>query len=336
MVRSASLTGYAELARQVGLDPDAMLRRAGLNPRHLADPDTPISTSGVRQLLEASADASGVEDFALRLASTRRLSNLGPISVVMREARTAREALDNLCRYMRFINAALLTRVEEHEDLSVVHQQMLIDRRGSMRQSTEIGIGVLFRAIAELLGPNWKPRAVCLEHRAPDGPTIHNALFGVPVEFNADFNGIVCATKDLSAPLPAADSRMAPYARRFLEQALSSAGESSTHDVRRVIIALLPSGRCTADQVASTLGMDRRTLHRHLLAEGTNFSLLLGSVRSEFASRHIVDSDHSLAELADLLGFSSPSAFAFWFRKNFGMTASTWKQHQGRRPKRSG
>ena len=44
MARSASLGGYAELARHVGLNPDAMLRQVGLNPRHLADPDMPIST----------------------------------------------------------------------------------------------------------------------------------------------------------------------------------------------------------------------------------------------------------------------------------------------------
>lgn len=149
------------------------------------------------------------------------------------------------------------------------------------------------------------------------------------MEFNADFNGIVCATHQLSSPLPPSDSRMALYARRILDNALSSTGEGSAHNVRRTIIAFLPTGRCTADQVAKTLGMDRRTLHRHLLAEGTNFSLLLRTVRSEFASRHLIDSDSSLAEVADLLGFSTPSTFGFWFRKNFGMTASMWKLCQG-------
>jgi AraC-like DNA-binding protein len=332
MLRSASLTGYAELARGVGLDPDAMLRRAGLNSRHLADPDTPISARAVRQLLEACAAASGTEDFGLQLARTRKLSNLGPISAVMREARTAREAVDNLCRYMRLLNAELLTGIEEYEDVSIIREEILTDSRGPVRQSIEMAIGVLYRIIAELLGPDWKPKAVCFEHRQPHGPTIHRSMFRVAVEFNASFNGIACATRDLNASLTDADSRLAPYARRLLDQALSYAGESSTYSARQVIIALLPLGRCTVDQVAKTLGMDRRTLHRHLLAEGTNFSLLLRAVRSEFASRHILDSDHSLAELADLLGFSNPSSFAFWFRQNFGMTASSWKQRQGRGP----
>lgn len=330
MTRSASLGGYAELARHLGLNPDAMLRRVGLNPQHLSDPDMPINTVSVRELLEASAAASGTEDFGLQLARDRRLSNLGPISAVMREAPTAREALDVLCRYVRLLNAALLTRIEDHEDLSVVREDVLTDEPGAVRQSIEMAVGVLYGMIAELVGSGWKPRRVCFEHRPPHGPTIHRAMFGVEVEFNASFNGIVCAARDLMAPLSATDSRLSPYARRFLDQALSTAGESSTYNARQIITALLPSGRCTADQVAKHLVVDRRTLHRHLIAEGTTFSLLLRTVRSEFASRHILDSDRSLAELADLLGFSTPSAFAFWFRKNFGMTVSNWKQR--RRP----
>ena len=328
MLRSAGLTGYVDLARHVGLNPDAMLRKAGLNPRHLAEQDTPISSLGARQLLEASAAASGTEDFGLQLARTRRLSNLGPISAVLREASTAREALEELCRYMRLLNAALLIRIEDHEDLSIIRGEVLSDERASVRQSVELTIGVLYNIVAELKGPGWKPRTVCFEHRRPLGPTIHRTMFGVAVEFNANFNGIVCATHDLSSPLSAGDSRLAPYARRFLDQALSTAAESATHNARQVIIALLPSGRCTADQVAKHMGMDRRTLHRHLIGEGTNFSLLLRAVRSEFASRHIRDSDRSLVELAELLGFSSPSALAFWFRKTFGMTVSMWKKSE--------
>ncbi|MGH8788384.1 MAG: helix-turn-helix transcriptional regulator, partial [Cupriavidus necator] len=146
------------------------------------------------------------------------------------------------------------------------------------------------------------------------------------VEFNASFNGIVCAARDLAVPIPGNDYRMAPYVRRFLDQALSDSVESATHTVRHVVVAMLPSGRCTSDQVAKHLGVDRRTLHRRLSAEGVSFFSLLQSIRAELASRQILDSDRSLAELADLLGFSSASAFAFWFRKHFGMTVSKWKQ----------
>lgn len=326
LMRSASLTGYEELARHYGLNPEVMLRKAGLHPRCLLDPDLPISTMAVRQLLEDSALAAGVEDFGLQLAADRRLSNMGPISVVMREAENARQALESLCRYMRLINASLLARIEDHGDTVLIREEILITDKRPVRQSIEISVGVLYRTLKELLGPTWRPRSVSFEHRPPRSATCHKALFGMPVEFNASFNGIVCTVRDLDAPMPANDYQMAPYARRFLDRALSGSDESATNTVQQVVAALLPSGRCTSDQVAKHLGVDRRTLHRRLSAEGTNFLPLLQSVRAELASRQILEGDRTLAELADLLGFSSSSAFAYWFRRHFGMTVSRWRQ----------
>ncbi len=329
VIRSASLSGYVELARSLGLNPQAMMRKTGLSPRCLDDPETPISVIAVRQLLEASAQAAGVDDFGLQLARGRRLSNLGPISVVLREEPTARQALDTLVRYLRLLNASLLTLVEDHADIVIIREEFLIDGAGSIRQSIELAVGVMHRILVELLGPAWKPRRVCFAHRPPRDLASHRALFGIAPEFNSSFNGIVCASKDLTARLPTHDSGMSPYARRFLDQAMSTAHGNTIDSARQLIAALLPGGRCTADQVAQHLGVNRRTLHRHLQAQGETFSSLISSIRSEFAVRQIRDSDRSLGELAELLGFSGPSPFAFWFRQKFGCTVSKWRNTHG-------
>lgn len=328
VIRSASLRGYPELASALGLQPQAMLRRAGLSPRCMEDPETPISVTAVGQLLEASARAAGIDDFGLRLARERRLSNLGPISVVLREEPTARQALDTLGRYLRLLNASLLTQVEDHGELVVVREDVLLQGAASVRQSIELAIGVMFRILAELLGPTWKPRRVCFTHRPPADLSTHNALFRTALEFNAPFNGIVCHARDLAAPLPVTESGMSPLARRMLDQAMSSLRGDTTASARQLIAALLPGGRCTADQVALHLGVDRRTLHRHLRADGTHFSALMASIRREFAQRQLRDSDRSVAELAELLGFSGASAFAYWFRQQHGCTVTQWRARQ--------
>lgn len=327
VIRSASLSGYVELASRLGLNPHAMMRKAGLNPRCLDDPETPISVTAVRELLESSAKAAGVEDFGLQLARGRRLANLGPISIVLREEPTAREALDTLSRYLRLLNASLLTRIEDHGDTVIVREEFLMDGTSSVRQSMELAVGVMYRILGELLGTEWKPRRVCFSHRPPHDMRSHRALFGPSVEFNSSFNGVVCAARDLAAALPNAETGMAPYARRFLEQALSKSRTNTSDAARQLVAALLPGGRCTADQVAQHLAMDRRTLHRHLQTDGETFSSLMKSVRAEFALRQIQDSDRSMAELAELLGFSGPSALAFWFRRTFGCTVSAWREN---------
>lgn len=328
VIRSASLHGYSELAASVGLQPQRMLRQAGLDPRVLEQPEALLRVSAVRALLESSAAQSGAEDFGLRLAQGRRLSNFGPIAIVLQEAPTGRAALESLVRYLRLLNASLLTRIEDHGNLVLIREEFVWAGGQPMRQSMELAIGVMHGVLQELLGPKWRARSVCLMHRAPRDAATHRAMFGAGLEFNASFNGIVCAAADLQRPLTPRVSGLGGYARQFLEQALSRTQADTSDTVRQLIVALLPGGRCTADQVAQHLGVDRRTLHRHLQAEGHSFSSLLQIVRSEFAARQIRDSDRTLAELADLLGFSSASAFAHWFKQSQGCTVSAWRARQ--------
>lgn len=326
VVRSASLNGYIELAQSLQLDPRAQLRRVGLQLRSLEAPETPIPAEAVRRLLEASAEASGVEDFGLRLASRRNLSNLGPISLVLKEEPTARQALDTLCRYLRLLNASLITRIDEHGSTVVIREEMLVAPTGSMRQAVELAIGVMYRILRDLLGPRWQPLQVCFMHRPPHNPSDHRHFFNAPVSFNAEFNGIVCEAQDLGTPLPGTNPEMARFARQYLDHALSRQHQRVQDTVRQLIAALLPGGRCTAQQVAQHLCVDRRTLHRHLQREGLSFLDLLQSVRLELVVRQVRDSDLPVSEVAALLGFGSASAFAHWFRTAHGCSVTAWRQ----------
>jgi transcriptional regulator GlxA family with amidase domain len=98
--------------------------------------------------------------------------------------------------------------------------------------------------------------------------------------------------------------------------------------VRQLMVVLLPGGRCTSQRVAQHLGVDRRTLHRHLERENTTFSGLLQETRVTLAQRLVGRTAQPLAGVALLMGFASPSAFAYWFNRSFGCGARVWRQRQ--------
>lgn len=326
VVRSASLSGYAELAWSLGLDASAMLRRAGLQPRSLSDPETPISTQAVRRLLEDSARASGAEDFGLCLAARRSLSNLGPLSLVLKEEPSARAALDTLCRYLCLLNASLVTQLEEADGLLRISEDLLAEPGAQQQQSMQLAVGVMHRTLQELLGSRWQPLWVGLRQAPVRDPERFERFFGARVVFGAHFNGIVCRASDLAQGRTGSHTPMAAFARRYLDGELSRGERSAQTTIRQLITALLPGGRCTAQQVALHLGVDRRTLHRHLSAEGTDFSTVLQAVRLEMAGQQLRQSQRPVAEVAALLGFSSPSTFAYWFRQSFGCSAREWRR----------
>lgn len=96
--------------------------------------------------------------------------------------------------------------------------------------------------------------------------------------------------------------------------------------VRQRVMALLPGGGCTAALVARHLGVDRRTLHRHLAAQGQSFSGLLQELRRNWVHKHVRHGQLPLADCVSLLGFASQSAFAYWFRCQFGGSVSWWRR----------
>jgi AraC-like DNA-binding protein len=322
LIRSASLTHYAEVARQAGLDPSRMLREFGLPPRCLKEPELLIPIDAVRGLLEASAERSGVEGFGLLMAEARRLSNLGPLGLLIREQPTMRLALEALVRYSNRLNEALFLTIEESQEVVVLREELIVGGSGSVRQSTELAIGVAFRMLRTFLGPEWRPRRVCFAHDAPTDRSIHERVFGRNVEFGHDFNGIVCARADLDVVNPDADPVVARLARQMLEANPASKAADMSTRVRELIVMLLGTGTCTIDRVAQHLGIDRRTIHRRLANEGATFSGLVEAVRRELAERYVKEPNRSLAEVSSLLGFSAPSGFSRWYRQRFNVKPS--------------
>src|SRR5262249_19727045 len=104
--------------------------------------------------------------------------------------------------------------------------------------------------------------------------------------------------------------------------------------IRECINVMLPSGLCSADRVAHRLGVDRRTIHRHLSKEGETFSSLLESVRTELVTRYFNNRDQPLSSIAGMLGFSGLSSFSRWYRIKFGHNASEWRRDEVGKPVR--
>lgn len=324
LIRSACLTSFPEVARSLGLQPLRLLEASGIDRRCLEDPDIRLPTGALGQLLEISARTAQVDDFGLRLAQTRNLSVLGPVGLLVREEPTVRDALGSLIRYIRLHNEALHLRLDESEGEAAIRVEIRMDHPVPLRQGMELAVGVAHRLLGSMIGPHWRPQ-VCFAHAAPPSLDSHRRAFGGRVRFSHEFNGIVCSSRDLDRALPQSDPTLARYARQHLDALLAQPGASIGDKVKQLVWLQLPSGHCKIERVARHMGTDRRTLHRRLAREGTTFSAIVEQVRAEVVSRSLDGSDRPLGVFAEMLGFSSLSAFSRWFRGRFEASPSKWK-----------
>lgn len=335
LVRAACLTNYREVATASGLNPVRMLLDAGLSPGVLEEPDLMIPVEAVGRLLHASAEQSGNRAFGLCMARSRQLSNLGAVGLLIRDQVTLRDSLQILMRYQSLLNGALSLTIEEHGDVVLIREAVLA---GGVHQPTlqrvELVLGVTVRLIRQLLGLEWQPRRVCLEHAAPADLSVHTQVFACPIEFGADFNGIVCNRADLDSRNPAADPAMIRYAQKLLDDSLRLSESRILDDVRRTIFLLLPTGRCSIEKVSEHLGVVPRTVQRRLAEHDQSFSSMLNDIRKELAARYVYESNRTLTDIAECLGFTAPSSFSRWYQAQFGISAKESRVRRQRESKR--
>lgn len=318
-VTSAALTGYAELATQLGLDLESLARDTETPLEAFHSPDLRIPAGNAARLYALAAERSGDESFGLRLASQRDLSNWGAVGLVIQQQPTLGGALEAVRRFIGYQNEAArlaLSRQGEVVELRAAFA-FQVDSE-AYRQSIELAVAILHRNLRTVTGPAWRPLAVSFRHGPPRSLALHRRVFETEVAFNQSFDGLLCAVANLELPIPGADPLAAARLETVLLQQTDRPEESLADRVRELIAVRLPYGGSDRAVVARALGLSLRTLQRRLADEGVSFAGLLDEMRSRLARRYLETSSRSLSEIADLLGYSSQAAFTHWYVTRHG------------------
>jgi AraC-like DNA-binding protein len=324
--RAAVLNKFAEVTQSLNLDPFLLLDRAGIPRKALHDPDMRISADRTAHVLEIAANEAAVDDLGLRMAENRRISTLGPLWLALREEPTLRRALQVLMRFLHLQNEASKVQLEEHTDIAIASIHWVGRESGeSVRQTTELSVAMFRHVLQELLGPEWKPQRICFSHSVCKNPLAYQRFFNAPVQFSAEFDGIVLARRDLDQSITQSDPALAKYTRQYLDSITGDQEVKLSDKVRQMVYALLPAGDCSVDTIAKSLGIDRSTLRRKLAPSGDTFSSIVDSIRVELAVRYL-SGQRPLAEVTLLLGFSEQSVLTRWFTRRFGCGPSAWRK----------
>ena len=173
------------------------MRAHDLDPSDLSVPDRWIAAPAVARLLDASARAAGRPDFALRLAELRRLSTIGPLSIVLREEPDLRSVLMLLMRHEHSYNEALRMDLSEAEGIATTRLWFEFGEPTPAGQALLLGVGALFGIVRACVGDAWHPLSVCLSTPAPDDVTAFHQHFGPGLRFEHYFSGLVLYASDL-------------------------------------------------------------------------------------------------------------------------------------------
>lgn len=330
-IRSATLVGYPEAARAVGLDPDKMLASAGIDIRCMKDQETQISLDAFFQLLADSAKAADCPDFGLRAAIERGIPNYGAVSLLMREAETVEQAINLYTSHLTLHADGTLIQLDNRFQNPLIVVEISARTREESFQVTQFAFVGITMQLRWLIGEDFQPDMVSFAFAKPPNTRAIQQFFKCPVLYKQVLSGLVLNRNILRRPLLTSTPLLRKLALQQLESILSHPPGSFSMKVDRLVRTKLDEGGCDSQGVADYFNIDRRTLNRRLARDGETFSTILQSVRIEIACRALDGSDFSLSSIADEAGFKSLSSFSRWFQKSFGCTASDWRTQQATR-----
>jgi AraC-like DNA-binding protein len=325
-IRGAALSGYVKASQEVGLDPHNMLQKAGVQEECLSNPDLLIPYRSFLQLLESSAEASSHHDFGARAAIARGIPDLGAVSLLLREAETMEDALDTLLSKLYLHGDGPEISIDHQPNESFISFRIVGPADVDTLQATEYCACGFVQVVRWLIDPNWKPQRVCFSHVNTGHTRVQRAFFQSPVSYDEGVSGILIDRQTLRRTVGTSTPFLRRQAKRYIEGSLDAQTTSFTSRVSKVIAQMLPRDACTADNVALTLGIDRRTLARRLEREGQSYASLLQQARHDLALQLATDPRVSLTDAAEITGFQNLSSFSRWFRGTFGYSATEWRQ----------
>ncbi len=318
-VSSIALTGCAGLIEDLGGDPLSLATRLNIPGEALRGPDVMLTGDQVSGLYELAATTLKARDFGLQLALRQGAHLLSPLWVLARTAGNVRAALTEVVTAFDFyVTTAVLRLVEEPQGSLAICFDMRLNGEGSPVQVVELSFAIICQELQKMLGAAWRPAAVQFRHAGPRDLRSHRNQFGDMVLFNQDRNAIIIDGPSAAKPLRSASKRLNQAIRRDLDSKRALTRRDTAERADLTLRALLPAGRFDLAAVAAEMGLAPRTLQARLTDEGTSFQQLADKARLDMARRYIMDSDLSMTQIADLLGFSGASAFSRFIKQQTG------------------
>jgi AraC-like DNA-binding protein len=301
-----------------------LLKRVGLTPELIADPEQRLSVQSQIRLLDEAASALKDDCLGFTLARDHDPREIGLLYYVMASSQTLGDGLRRVARYSRITNESLVVGYREGNRL-VINLSYSGVPRHSDRHQVEFCMFGLLRICRLLTGQNIVPQHFSIAHHRSGGTSEMARFVGMKVEFGADTDELALKLDARDLPLIHSDPYLNDLLLNYCEAALADRRGDKSHlrtRVENAISSVLPHGRVLVEDVARSLGMSERTLARKLSDERLNFTEILQQLRRDLAVRYLDDPKLHVSKIAWLLGFSQVSAFTHAYKRWTGKTPS--------------
>lgn len=315
-----------------GLAVESLCTQAGIDLASLQQPQTRVDVDRVSRLWELGVACSGKSTLGLSRELASRYSNIDLVGYSLASGPNLLAGFQDLSRHMAVISDATSFHLER-DAYGAPGYWMVMNHVGATRpvprQRAEYSMLTLLVLCTWLTRREVMPQAVDFVAPPPKEPeeAAYQAAFGLLPRFDQEANRMLLSEADLLTPIPTHNPELWALHEKLVETELDQLGQTRVSArVCQEIARLLPQGEPRREDVAALLAMSDRTLQRRLQAEAVSYQQLLDDTRRQLARQYLGEPRHSLAQIADLLGFVDQSNFFRACKRWFGMPPGRYRE----------
>ena len=305
------------LREEYGIDPEPIYLEAGVPLTRLESPQLRYPLVNMRKLWDLSKKASGDETIGLKTGQYAKPGHFYAFGYSWLASSTLLDAMQRLTRYYQLMSTASVeVNLVETADSYALTAVFPDESKSPPKESIDFGMTAMLALCDIVAEKKIRPLRVELTCPATVHPIAYREALRAPIRFNAEVGTLHFDKDSLRAPLPHGTPDVARATDEIAEQYIETLDPHKVaSQVKRVLIALLPSGKVDQELVSSRLNRSKSTLQRQLQAEGMSYRDVLESTQRSLAETYLRNKKHSHAQIAYLLGFSRQSNFSRAFKR---------------------
>jgi AraC-like DNA-binding protein len=329
MMSALSAKWFVRQIHHFGLAPGDLIKGTGLDSTWLAREDATISVDEYIRLVENALDKTGEPALGLKIGKWYNLQEIGIWGYAILSCATASEAMKTTFKYWELNGGLVNVDAQIREDKliwdigPIIHFQ---DVRLLMYSVEEL-LSTAYHALCVLFGKSIEISELHLSYPPPEHADLYHELAPKSLYFNAAKNLVITPADTLDMPTVSGHSGVKEVCEKQCQDLLRKLGKADqlTEEIRRVIVESM--GRFPkADEVAAKLNISPRTLFRRLQRQGTTYLALLDEVRTELSMEYLEETNLSVDQISELIGFAETTTFRQTFKKWTGISPSDFRK----------
>lgn len=269
----------------------------------------------------------GIDGLGLAVGERTDITSHGSLAYTVLSSPSYLEGFQAFQRFMKlrssFITFSISLTEDEFTFNFVLTEKMTPN---VARFYLECAISGTYTFIGQYLKNQSFPAHCVFNYSEPHYREQYVNRFGNNVVFNGKTNSLTVDRSLLAAAETSVNPSIFSLAKQQCESDLQQFEQAECIVTRiRNLLFESPWYFPPQEEIANQFSMSIRTLRRKLNDAGTTYQAVLDSIRESLAKDYLKNSQWTISEIADMLGYSEPSNFKRAFKRWSGFTPSEFR-----------